>query len=59
MEHTAPETLGPERVLVGRLLRVGALAAPLSASANAVVLTSASSLLGAVVIAPGEAVTPG
>ena len=59
MESTAPETLRSERVLVSRLLRVSALAALLSASANAMVLTIASSLLGAVVIPPGETVTLG
>ena len=60
MEHTAPETLGgPERVVVGRLLRVGTLAALLSAGANGIVLVVASSLLGAVVIPPDETVTLG
>ena len=59
MERTAPETLGSERVPVGRLLRVGALAALLAANANALVLAIASSLMGAVVIPPDETVTLG
>jgi hypothetical protein len=59
MERTAPKALGSERVLVGRLLRVGALAAFLSASANALVLAGASSLFGTVVIPPDETVTLG
>lgn len=59
MERTAPGSARVERILVGRLLRVGALAALISASANAMVLTIASSRLGAVVIAPGETVTLG
>ncbi len=59
MERTAPGTLGSERVFVGRILRVGALAAVLSASVNAIVLAIVSSLLGAVVIPPDETVTLG
>ncbi len=59
MERTAPKTLGSVRVLSGRLLRAGALAALLSASANALVLAGASSLFGTVVIPPDEAVTIG
>jgi hypothetical protein len=59
MQRTARKTLGSERALVGRLLRVGALAAFLSASANALVLAGASSLFGAVVIPPDETVTLG
>ena len=59
MEHTAAKTVSWERVPVGRLLRVGAVAAALSASANTLVLAIASSLLGAVVIPPGETVTFG
>ena len=59
MERTAPKTLGLERILAGRLLRVGALAALLSASVNALVLAGASSLFGTVVIPPDEAVTIG
>jgi hypothetical protein len=35
MERAAPETVGSERVLVGRLLRVAELNALLSASVNA------------------------
>lgn len=56
MERTVLEASGSERVLRGGLLRVGMLAALLSAGANAMVLTIASSLLGAVVIPPGETV---
>ncbi len=41
-----------ESVPVGRLLRVGTLAAVLSSSANALVLAIASSLFGAIVIPP-------
>ena len=59
MERTAPRSATVGRVLGGRLLRVGALAALLSASANAMVLTIASSLLGAVIIPPDETVTLG
>jgi hypothetical protein len=59
MERTAPENVGLERILAGRLLRVGALAALLSASVNALVLAGASSLFGTVVIPPDEAVTIG
>jgi hypothetical protein len=46
-------------VASGRLLRVGVLAAVLSASANGLVLASASSLLGEVVIPPEGVVTFG
>src|SRR5918998_2291278 len=59
MQRTARKTLGSERALVGRLLRVAALAAFISASANALVLAGASSLFGAVVIPPDEPVTLG
>ena len=59
MERTAPKTLRLERVFVSRLLRVGTLAALLSASMNAIVLAIASSFLGAVVIPPDETVTLG
>ena len=59
MEHSAPKTVTWERVPVGRLLRVGAVAAALSASDNALVVAIASSLLGAVVIPPDETVTFG
>ena len=59
MEIQAPEISGSERVFVGRLLRVGALAALLSAGANAMVFTIATSLLGVVSIPPDEAVTLG
>lgn len=59
MDRTAPTTLRSGRVLVGRLIRVGALAALLSASANAILLASAASLSDAVVIPPDETVTLG
>jgi hypothetical protein len=59
MELTAPKTLRLKRVLASRLLRVGTLAALLSASANAIVLAIASSFLGAVVIPRDETVTSG
>ncbi len=59
MEHTAPRTVTSEHVPAGRLLRVGALAAALSASVNALGLAIASSLFGPVVIPPDEAVTIG
>jgi hypothetical protein len=59
MEGTAPESSRLERVLAGHLLRVGALATLLSASANALVLAGASSLFGPVIIPPDEAVTIG
>jgi hypothetical protein len=59
MDRTAPTTLRSGRVLAGRLIRVGALAALLSASANAILLASASSISGAVVIPPDETVTLG
>ena len=62
MEHSAPKSVTSEPVLVGRLLRVlrvGALAAVLSASANALVLAIASSLFGAIVIPPDGTVTLG
>jgi hypothetical protein len=47
------------RVHAGRLLRVGVLAAVLSAGANALVLAIATSFLGAVVIPPDGVVTFG
>ena len=59
MEHVAPKTLTPKRIAVGWLLQVGALAAVLSAGANSLVLALASSLVGEVVIPPGETVTFG
>src|SRR5215210_4434655 len=59
MEGTAPESSRLKRVLAGPLLRVGALATLLSASANVVVLAGASSLFGPVVIPPEEVVTIG
>ncbi len=59
MEHTAPKTVSWERVPLTWLLLVGVVSAALSASANALVLALASSLLGEVVIPPGETVTFG
>jgi hypothetical protein len=59
MEHTAPGTVTSERIPAVRLLRIGALAAAMSASVNALVLAIASSLFGPVVIPPDEAVTIG
>jgi hypothetical protein len=59
MEHAAPKAVTSERVPAAPLLRAGALAALLSASANALVLAIASSLFGPVVTAPGQAVTIG
>ncbi len=59
MEGTAPESSRLKRVLAGPLLRVGALATLLSASASVVVLAGASSLFGPVVIPPDEMVTIG
>ena len=59
MEIQASEISGLERVLVGRILRVGALGALLAAGANAMVFTIATSLLGVVFILHGGAVTLG
>jgi Family of unknown function (DUF6069) len=59
MEHTAAKAVTWERIPAGRLLRVGALAAALSAGVNALVLAISSSLIGPVVIPPDEAVTIG
>jgi hypothetical protein len=59
MESMAPNPVASGRVPAGRLLRVGVLAAVLSASANALVLAIASSLLGTVVIPPYGPVTFG
>ena len=59
MEGTAHESSRLKRVLAGPLLRVGALATLLSASANVLVLAGASSLFGPVVIPPEEVVTIG
>ena len=47
------------RVLAGRLLRRGLLAAVLAAVVSALVLVSASSLFGGVVVPPGETLTLG
>src|SRR5918994_2192246 len=59
MEHIAPNPAGLGRVFAWRLLRVGVLAVVLSASANALVLAIASSLLGPVVVRPGGTLTFG
>ena len=59
MEHAAPKAVTADPVTVGRLLRVGALAALLSASANAIVLAIASSLFGPVVTVSDQVVTIG
>src|SRR3712207_199214 len=59
MEHAAPKTVAPERIAVGWLLRVGVLAAVLSAGANSLVLALAPSLVGEVVIPSGETGTFG
>jgi Family of unknown function (DUF6069) len=59
MEHSAPKSVTSEPVPVWRLLRIGALAAVLSASANALVLAIALSLFGAIVIPPDGTVTLG
>ena len=59
MESMAPNPAASGRVFAWRLFRVGVLAAVLSASANALVLVIASSLLGAVVIPPDGTVTFG
>ena len=59
MQSTAPNPVASGRVPAGRLVQVGVLAAILSASANALVLAIASSLVGAVVIPPDGAVTFG
>jgi hypothetical protein len=56
MEGTTPRGSGLAGDISGRLSRVGALAALLTAGANAVVFAVASSLFGAVVIAPHETV---
>ena len=50
MGSVAPNVVASGRVPAGRLLRVGMLAAVLSASANALVLVIATSFFGAVVI---------
>src|SRR5919205_2172011 len=59
MGSVAPNPVASARIPAGRLLRVGVLAAVLSASANALVLAIASFLLGAVVIPPDGTVTLG
>jgi hypothetical protein len=59
MGSVVPNPVASAPVPAGRLLRVGVLAAVLSASANALVLAIASSLLGAVVIPPDGTVTFG
>ena len=59
MEHTVSRTITAGRIPAGRLLRVGVLAAVISAVANALVLAVASTLFGPVVIPPDDAVTFG
>jgi Family of unknown function (DUF6069) len=59
MGSVAPNPVASGRVPAGRLLRVGVLAAVLSAGANALVLANASFFLGAVVIPPDGTVTFG
>jgi hypothetical protein len=59
MEHATPNTVISGRDLAGRLLRVGALIAAMSASVNALVLAISSSLFGPVVIPPEETITLG
>jgi hypothetical protein len=59
MGSVALNPVASGRVPAGRLLRVGVLAAVLSASANTLVLGIASSLFGAVVIPPDGVVTFG
>ena len=59
MGSVAPNPVASGRVPAGHLLRVGVLAAVLSASANMLVFAIASSLLGTVVIPPDGVVTFG
>ncbi len=59
MGSVAPNPVASGRVTAGGLLRVGVLAAVLSASANMLVFAIASSLLGTVVIPPDGVVTYG
>jgi hypothetical protein len=59
MGSVASNPVASGRVSGGRLLRVGVLAAVLSAGANALVLAIASSHFGAVVIPPDGVVTFG
>jgi hypothetical protein len=59
MEHSAYKTMTSDSMTVGRLLRVGALAAVLSAIANAFVFAIATSFFGAIVIPPDGTVTLG
>ena len=59
MGSMAPNPVVSGRVPAGLLLRVGVLAAVLSASANALVLAISSSLIGVVVIPPDGVVTFG
>jgi Family of unknown function (DUF6069) len=59
MRSMAPNLVASGRVLGGFLLRVGVLAAVLSASANVLVLAIATSFFGAVVISPDGVVTFG
>ena len=59
MDLTTRNGLFSGRGSAGRLLRRGLLAAVLAAIANALVFAIASSLIGAVVVPPGEALTLG
>ena len=59
MESTTSNGASSGRIPAGRLLRRGLLAAVLAAVANALVLVTASSLFGAVVVPPDETLTLG
>ena len=59
MDLTPRNGLFSGRGSAGRLLRRGLLAAVLTAVANALVFVIASSLIGAIVVPPGEALTLG
>lgn len=59
MGHSASKTMTSDPVPVGRLLRVGALAAVFSAIANALVFAIATFFFGAIVIPPVGTVTLG
>jgi hypothetical protein len=57
MGHSASKTMTSDPVPVGRLLRVGALAAVFSAIANALMFAIATFFFGAIVIPPVGTVT--
>ena len=59
MGHSASKTMTSDPVPVGRLLRVGALAAVFSAIANALMFAIATFFFGAIVIPPVGTVTLG